>query len=109
MNYQTHKDNDHSVIEIEGEVDLACSPDVRKALLGILENTEPLVINLNAVTYIDSSGIASLVEAYQTAKKKQLGFALVSVSEAVMNVLKLARLDQVFPIYNDFEAYLEST
>lgn len=107
MNYQSHKENQHSIIEIEGEVDLACSPDVRKALLDILESEESLVVNLNAVTYIDSSGIASLVEAYQTAKKKKSGFALISVSDAVMNVLKLARLDQVFPIYDDFQTFIE--
>jgi anti-sigma B factor antagonist len=51
------------------------------------------------VTYIDSSGIASLVEAYQTAKKKGLRFGLLAVSEPVMSVLALARLDKVFPIH----------
>ncbi|MFO1435111.1 MAG: STAS domain-containing protein [Gammaproteobacteria bacterium] len=51
------------------------------------------------VTYIDSSGVASLVEGYQTAKKRKLRFGLVGVSEAALSVLKLARLDKVFPIH----------
>jgi anti-sigma B factor antagonist len=51
------------------------------------------------VTYIDSSGIASLVEALQDARKRGSRFALVSVSEAVHRVLQLARLDKVFAIH----------
>ncbi len=53
----------------------------------------------SAVSYIDSSGIASLVEAYQTARRASTLFALVAVSDAAMRVLELARLDQVFSIH----------
>ena len=58
--------------------------------------------------YIDSYSVASLVEGYQTAKKKELLFALVGVSEPAMNVLELARLDKVFPIYPDVAACVET-
>ena len=70
-----------------------------------LEEDKNLLVNLAKVSYIDSSGVACLVEGYQTAKKKSLNFGLVGVSEAAMSVLKLARLDQVFPIFNSVEAY----
>lgn len=45
------------------------------------------------------SGVASLVEGYQVAKKKNLRFGLVGVSDSAMQVLQLARLDKVFPIH----------
>ena len=57
------------------------------------------------MNYIDSSGVASLVEGYQIAKKLSLKFGLVGISDTAMGVLKLARLDQVFPIYNSKEEY----
>jgi anti-sigma B factor antagonist len=63
---------------------------------------------LSEVSYIDSSGVASLVEGYQTAKKKNLKFALLGVSGPAMSVLELARLDKVFPIYADIEECLSS-
>ena len=58
-----------------------------------------MLVDLSQVTYIDSSGVASLVEGFQTAKKMQLRFGLVGVSSAALSVLKLARLDRVFPIH----------
>ena len=58
-----------------------------------------VLVRMSAVTYIDSSGIASLVEAFQNARKTDKRFALVEVSDAAMRVLELARLDKVFTIH----------
>ena len=52
---------------------------------------------------IDSSGIASLVEAFQAARISGQSFALTSVSESAMRVLELARLDKVFAVYSTVE------
>ena len=60
-----------------------------------------IVVDLGGVTYIDSSGIASFVEGYQRARKIKLQFGLVAASPAVLSVLKLARLDRVFPLHAD--------
>ena len=57
-----------------------------------------MLVDLSAVNYIDSSGVASLVESLQMARKKGTALVLVAVSEGAMRVLKLARLDKVFTI-----------
>jgi len=85
-------------IYLSGEIDLESSPEARKALLNAVSRKKPMVVDLGEVTYIDSSGIASLVEAYQKAKNAKLNFVLTHVGDGVMRVLSLARLDQVFPI-----------
>jgi anti-sigma B factor antagonist len=54
---------------------------------------------MSAIAYIDSSGVASLVEAFQSARKAGIRFALGSVSEAALRVLQLARLDRIFSIH----------
>lgn len=105
MNINTEDKEKYTVIGLEGEVDLSCSPDARQSILGALEQNKSLLIDLAKVSYIDSSGVASLVEGYQTAKKQSLQFGLVGVSDAAMSVLKLARLDQVFPIFDSLEEY----
>ena len=106
MKYNTKEVNPYTVIELHGEVDLSCSPEARKQILDSLSQKKHLLVDLSAVTYIDSSGVASLVEGYQTAKKQGVNFGLVSVSESAMNVLQLARLDKVFPIHASVEERL---
>lgn len=88
------------VVAVSGEVDLSTSPKVRDALLGCILDGTPVVVDLASVGYIDSSGVASLVEAFQNAKSRGQGFALASVGETPLRVLKLARLDQVFVIHD---------
>jgi anti-sigma B factor antagonist len=99
MKYNTRSDSDYTIVELEGDVDLSCSPEARKQILDCLNKAQNLLVDLSRVTYIDSSGVASLVEGYQTARKKALKFGLISVSPPAMNVLQLARLDKVFPIH----------
>lgn len=105
MNIKTEEGDGYRVIKFEGEVDLSCSPDARQSILSNLEENKNLLVDLANVTYIDSSGVATLVEGYQTAKKQSLNFGLVDISDAAMSVLKLARLDQVFPIFQSTEDY----
>jgi len=88
------------IVAISGEVDLSTSPKMRDALLGCILGGVPVAVDLSAVAYIDSSGVASLVEAFQSAKTRKLGFALANVGDTPMRVLKLARLDQVFVIHD---------
>lgn len=91
--------NGIQVITISGEVDLSTSPQVRDALLGCILGGASVVVDLSQVAYIDSSGVASLVEAFQNAKSRGQGFALANVGDMPLRVLQLARLDQVFVIH----------
>lgn len=92
-----------AVAELTGEVDLERSPAVRRALLDALRERRPLIVDLSRVSYIDSSGIASLVEAYQTARKQNTPFLLAAVSPAALRVMQLARLDKVFDLRDSLD------
>lgn len=96
--------NGVQVVTISGEVDLSTSPQVRDALLGCILGGSSVVVDLSQVAYIDSSGVASLVEAFQNAKSRSQGFVLANISETPMRVLQLARLDQVFIIHESVDA-----
>ena len=95
---------DFAVVRLSGEVDLSWSQQVRQAILDALDGEHGVGVELSAVSYIDSSGIAALVEGFQNARQNGRRFALVAVSQAVMAVLELARLDRVFPIVADVDA-----
>ncbi|HMM74687.1 MAG TPA: STAS domain-containing protein [Gammaproteobacteria bacterium] len=99
MSYKVTTDSGYAIVHLTGDIDLSCSPEARKLILEHLAAGKHTLVDLSGVTYIDSSGIASLVEGYQTARKKNLQFGLLAVSEPAMSVLELARLDKVFPIH----------
>jgi anti-sigma B factor antagonist len=106
MSYEIREVTGGAVVALTGDVDLQTSPAVRQKLLESLEKHKCIIVDLSAVNYIDSSGVASLVEAFQVSRKKGATFALASVSAAAMRVLSLARLDKVFSIHPSVDAAL---
>ncbi|MEQ8357202.1 MAG: STAS domain-containing protein [Kiloniellaceae bacterium] len=92
------------VIGLDGEIDLDRAPKLRNLLLDCVGRGRDVLVDLSQVTYIDSSGIASLVESLQKAAGNGTRFGLIAVSPEVMRVFELARLDKVFAIYPDFDA-----
>ena len=104
MSCQTHTESDFTVVSLSGEIDLHCSPQARDCILKCLGEKHNVLVDLSKVEYIDSSGIASLVEGLQYARNHDLKFGLVGVSEAAMQVIQLARLDKVFPIHTTINA-----
>lgn len=107
MKYAERDQGPYRVIALSGEVDMYDSPNARKQILKALKDRNHVLVDLSEVEYIDSSGIASLVEGYQLARKQSLQFGLVGVSEAALRVLQLARLDQVFPIHASVDERLQ--
>ena len=103
MNYQTREEQDATVVAFEGDVDLQSSPDARKVLLEMVGKGRPIMVDLSEVGYIDSSGVASLVESFQAARKSGQDLVLVSISDGAKRVLELARLDKVFTICDTLE------
>lgn len=92
-----------TVIHLSGEIDLSESPEVRKQILNYINKKNNLLVDLSGVNYIDSSGVACLVEGLQVSRTKKIKFALLGVSESALKVLQLARLDRVFKIYKSPE------
>jgi len=104
METRTSQSNGFGVIHINGEIDFHCSPELRAQILEALDTTGDLVLDMGGVSYIDSSGIASLVEGLQHAKTVSKQFLLADIQDAAMQVLKLTRLDGVFSIHDSVEA-----
>lgn len=94
----TESDGEHLVVRLGGEVDMSWSQEVRRAVLDALAKSPKVAVHLAGVSYIDSSGIAALVEGFQQARGRGQSFLLVEPSDAVLAVLKLARLDKVFTL-----------
>jgi len=94
---------DWTVVVLGGEVDLSWSQQVRRAVLDALAAADSVAVDLAQVEYIDSSGIAALVEGFQSARGRGKAFVLLQPSDPVNAVLRLARLDKVFRIVPTLE------
>jgi anti-sigma B factor antagonist len=97
-----------SLLDCSGDVDLYSSTRLREALLAELQSGIPSVlINMAEVTYIDSSGIATLVEGLQLSRQTKTRFGLFALRHNARSVLELARLHKVFNIFANEQEALE--
>ena len=96
------------IFDLTGDIDLANSPAVRKALLREMRDkrTPRVVMNMSKVRYIDSSGVASLVEGLKASRDVGSRFILFGLSTSAREVLQLSRLLKIFEVYDNEEQAL---
>ncbi|MBX3358925.1 MAG: STAS domain-containing protein [Phycisphaeraceae bacterium] len=96
-----------TVVLPEGDIDLTASPVFRQALKQV-QSTKPatMVVDLSQVPYMDSSGVATLVEAMQIARKSGSTMVLAALTDKVRSIFEIARLDTVFKITTTVDAAL---
>ena len=95
------------VLPLEGEIDLHVSPEVAESLRTMtVKKPKRVVVDLTKVTYLDSSGLAVLIEGMQNVQEYGGKFALAGLQETVRAIFEIARLDQVFRIFPDVDAAL---
>jgi anti-sigma B factor antagonist len=93
-----------AVIAPEGEIDLHSSPQLKAQFDAMVAAPNPrILVDLSGVSYMDSSGLAVLIEAMQRAQSANGWFALSGLRDSVRTVFTIARLDQVFRIFPDRE------
>jgi anti-sigma B factor antagonist len=108
MEIHDREEGPWTIISISGEIDFHYSGDIRDRILAALSEGRHTLVDLSNTTYINSSGIASLIEGLQHARKAGLKFALAGLGPTVRETLRLARLDQIFTTYDDTEQALQS-
>ena len=108
MEISARRNDKTTIFDLSGDIDFANSPEVRQSVLReIRENrVARVVVNLTGVRYIDSSGVASLVEGLKASRDLGSRFILFGLSTAAREVLQLSRLLKVFEIYDSEEEAL---
>ena len=100
MQVQKETVGDAVVLAVEGSVDIYSSPQLRGELKVPLDaQTGHIVIDMGGVTFVDSSGLATLIEALQGTKKYDGNLRLCCLSPTVLGVFQLANLDSIFSIH----------
>ena len=99
-----------TIFDLSGDIDFANSPEVRQSVLREIRESRAsrVVVNLSQVRYIDSSGVASLVEGLKASRDLGSRFILFGLSTSAREVLQLSRLLKVFEVYENEENALSS-
>jgi len=104
------KVGDAVVLTVDGEINFNSSPDFRKAFLKVIDlKPQKAVINLSGVAYVDSSGLATLVEAHQKIKNAGGKLKLAGLSPKVKSLFEMTKLEKLFEIYATEDDALKST
>ncbi|HOJ27436.1 MAG: STAS domain-containing protein [Spirochaetes bacterium] len=101
--------DDVVILDISGEIDLYNAPEIKDIINSLIEEKKfNVIINLEKVTYIDSSGIGALISSLSNLKKYQGGLKIINVFASVRKVFELTKLTSFFEIYDSEEAAIES-
>lgn len=94
------------LVHLQGEIEFSKAPALRNNLIALLEEQKPkrLIFDLSLVPYMDSSGIATIVEILQWQRRDGNSLVLIGLQEKVHSMLEITRLDQLFAIANDLES-----
>lgn len=92
------------VFRPSGEIDLGRAPSLRMQLKEAqAKKSERLIVDLVNVPYMDSSGVATLIEAMQTARKTGARLVLCGLQDKVRSIFEIAKLNMVFTIVPGLE------
>jgi anti-sigma B factor antagonist len=98
-----------TIVDLDGAIDLGNSPALRTALFDQLLRTPRIAVNMKGIRYIDSSGIATLIEVLKRTRDLKKDLVLFGLGPAVYDVLKLTQLLGVFKVVDSEETALGET
>jgi anti-sigma B factor antagonist len=97
------------ILDINGEIDLYNAPEIKEIINGLIaEQKTNVIINLEKVSYIDSSGIGALISSLSNLKKYQGGLKIINVFASVRKVFELTKLTSFFEIYDSEDEALKN-
>lgn len=97
------------IVEVVGDVDLHRSAEFQQSLMKLLDGApRQIVIDLDQVPYMDSSGVASLVKLLTRTGKAGVDLKLCRLSDRVRSIFEITRLNKVFPICESIEEALRA-
>ena len=105
----TEKRQEATILTPHGDIDMGVSPQFREALRTAQEShPRRLVVNMGGVGYMDSSGLATLVEAMKLTRGDGTRLVLCALSDRVKAIFEIARLEKYFTITGDLDSAVQA-
>ena len=104
MAVKTESRNGLMICRVDGDIDINCSPDLKKIFDKLISQKTPkIVIELSKVTYVDSSGLATLVGILKNMRSYGGKMRLAGMSPKVKSLFEITKLDKLFEIMESEE------
>ena len=108
MNISSNRHGSVDVVKLPQRLVMANAPAVRKDLLELVaQGNRHLILDLGAVTFVDSSGLSVLVSALKAATRENGSVVLLNPNQDVRALIELTRMHEVFEIYADEQAAID--
>lgn len=102
LDIQTAKSANHCEVVLHGEVDVYTAPSLKEKLVELIEDgCTNVVVDLEGVSFIDSSGLGVLVSALRRARERDGVVRVVCTRENILKIFRITGLDKVFPVFPD--------
>jgi len=94
-----------TIIAVGGEIDVYTAPKLRDKITELVaDGVYDIIVDMEAVEFLDSTGLGVLVGAMKRLRVANGKFGLVCAKEPLLKIFRITALDQVFPIYPTIEA-----
>ncbi len=102
LDIRTERDNSVCVVSLTGEVDVYTAPRLKEELVSVIEGgCENVIVDLEQVGFIDSSGLGVLVSALRRARERDGVVRVVCTRDNILKIFRITGLDKVFPIFSE--------
>ena len=95
MSYKVTEEGNISTVNLDGEIDMDVTEKAKEVIFPVIDSGKEVHLNLSQVQYMDSSGISVLIESHQRALEKNTKVIIKDVSESVLKVIMMAKLEQI--------------
>lgn len=105
LSIDVRKQQDHAILDVNGEVDVFTAPKLREQLVDLVEQGQHnIVVSLEGVEFLDSTGLGVLVAGLKRVKVHDGTLAVVCTKEKILKIFRITGLTKVFPIHDNVES-----
>jgi len=102
LDIRSERDKDVCSVDLSGEIDVYTAPRLKEELVSVIESGCPnVIVNMEQVGFIDSSGLGVLVSALRRARERDGVVRIVCTRDNILKIFRITGLDKVFPIFGD--------
>lgn len=104
LDLKVRKQGDHAVLEVAGEIDVYTAPKLREKLIELVnEGSYHLVVDLEKVDFLDSTGLGVLVGGLKRVRNHDGSLELVCTQDKILKIFRITGLTKVFPIHDSVD------
>ncbi len=104
LDVETTKRGDASIVGLQGEIDVYTAPRLRQAIVDLVDGGERrIVIDMERVDFLDSTGLGVLVEGLKRAKTNDGDLSIVATHDKILKIFDITGLNKAFRIYGSVE------